>query len=885
MTFQGFSRPPECRYHCGTLYRFYWNESLWHIRKRSYIGKLKFSNFDAAPNGKRVFLATEENVVAALNLKSGDILWRHVLEKGSEGVIRFLSVDTDVVTVSGNKDTLLVRGWDPSGGILQWEWPLPKTDHRVEDTHWYMSGSKLYQVTPVALSHVEVTAYNVGTGGKISAHSVPAKWIADTSKCILTTSYLACVSTTIDGKTLFGVLDVMDSEEEAQFWSKPLSEFIGKTPLGPTVSVEPVPGPVPAVIMREAAGNNARYLVYLSPKGPQLFPKVLSDYTSVVTVVLEGQHVLLQASHSADVVEITAHVLETGETISELVGSTHAFPLGPSSLTAAVCKLVWVREEALSSIVAVEMLELPVSDTDAAIEQEFDHKETGILGMFVHRISSQIIQLRSSLMTLLGDRMSEGQSSGLVRDEFGLHKIIVAATASGKLFGIDNLSGEILWQRRLEDAAPFLDQTTDRKHMVLYIQRTTRHFPHPAQCLLLFQDKNTGKGSLFVFNPFTGQPTNEGLVKLGFRIKQSSLLHQPNKEFLRGVLLLDDSNNIHVFPESTREVAHNIAASTFLFTGENNGTLTGYTLMLSPSEHLLVTEVWKLHIDQPTIEVVGKNPMERVHSQGRVLGDRSVLYKYVNPNLVAVVTQAPDPLHKYLLSIFLVDVVSGAVVFSVVHKRAKGPVHLVHSENWLVYSLFNDKFRRTEVVALELYEGKTQSNTTAFSSVLSPIQPIVDRQAFILPATVEAMKETITEKGITSKHILVALSTGGVVELPWVFLDPRRPFTLTPEMREEGVIPYMPELPIPSESIINYNQTLMRIQGIHTSPSGLESTSLVLVYGLDIFYTRVAPSKTFDVLKEDFDYFLITVVLTALLLASYVTKKLSSKKALKQAWK
>nr|CAD7428539.1 unnamed protein product [Timema monikensis] len=396
--------------------------------------------------------------------------------------------------------------------------------------------------------------------------------------------------------------------------------------------------------------------------------------------------------------------------------------------------------------------------------------------------------------------------------------------------------------------------------------------------------QNTGKGSLFIFNPFTGQPTSEGLVKLGFRIKQSSLLHQPNKEFLRGVLLLDDSNNIHVFPESTREVAHNIAASTFLFTGETNGTLTGYALTLSPSEHLLVTEVWKLHIDQPTIEVVGKNPMERVHSQGRVLGDRSVLYKYVNPNLVAVVTQAPDPVHKYLLSIFLVDVVSGAVVFSVVHKRAKGPVHLVHSENWLVYSLFNDKFRRTEVVALELYEGKTQSNTTAFSSVLSPIQPIVDRQAFILPATVEAMKETITEKGITSKHILVALSTGGVVELPWVFLDPRRPFTLTPEMREEGVIPYMPELPIPSESIINYNQTLMRIQGIHTSPSGLESTSLVLVYGLDLFYTRVAPSKTFDVLKEDFDYFLITVVLTALLLASYVTKKLSSKKALKQAW-
>lgn len=30
---------------------------------------------------------------------------------------------------------------------------------------------------------------------------------------------------------------------------------------------------------------------------------------------------------------------------------------------------------------------------------------------------------------------------------------------------------------------------------------------------------------------------------------------------------------------------------------------------------------------------------EQVHSQGRVLGDRSVLYKYLNPNLVVVITE------------------------------------------------------------------------------------------------------------------------------------------------------------------------------------------------------------------------------------------------------
>ena len=52
------------------------------------------------------------------------------------------------------------------------------------------------------------------------------------------------------------------------------------------------------------------------------------------------------------------------------------------------------------------------------------------------------------------------------------------------------------------------------------------------------------------------------------------------------------------------------------------------------------------------------------------------------------------------------------MIFSLTHKRTKGPVHIVHSENWIVYSYFNEKSRRTELATLELYEGKVQSNNT-----------------------------------------------------------------------------------------------------------------------------------------------------------------------------
>jgi len=66
---------------------------------------------------------------------------------------------------------------------------------------------------------------------------------------------------------------------------------------------------------------------------------------------------------------------------------------------------------------------------------------------------------------------------------------------------------------------------------------------------------------------------------------------------------------------------------------------------------------------------------------------------------------------------------------------------------------------------------------------------------------------------------------------------------------------------------------------------GLKCNGSHCILVTDLFYTRVAPSKTFDLLKEDFDHFLITAVLLGLTVTSYVTKKLASRKALKQAWK
>ena len=63
------------------------------------------------------------------------------------------------------------------------------------------------------------------------------------------------------------------------------------------------------------------------------------------------------------------------------------------------------------------------------------------------------------------------------------------------------------------------------------------------------------------------------------------------------------------------------------------------------------------------------------------------------------------------------------------------------------------------------------------------------------------------------------------------------------------------------------------------------SAPQVVAYGLDIYQTRVYLSKQFDVLKDDYDYVLISSVLFGLVFAIMITKRLAQVKLLNRAWR
>uniref|UniRef100_A0A182YG21 DNA-directed RNA polymerase subunit beta n=1 Tax=Anopheles stephensi TaxID=30069 RepID=A0A182YG21_ANOST len=811
------------------------------VLRQQYVGKIVDGAFDTS-SVDRIIVATESNVLAAISAKTGDIIWRQVLENGPRGTVKLLHVTTpsstgarlnrgvnsgyDVITVTGSNPAL-IRGWNSNLGTLEWEWSLTPTvaEESAAEAVWFEHDGLLYHVVPVWGSHLEVTPYQAVSGqqARSTTSRIAAGWIAK-DRCVLAGTFYACGI-----KEQLLALDLA-ADASSTVVSKPLgSEAVG--------SPRAVRGE-PAVI------QNGRYY---SLRNDQKLVFGARDAALVDRMVLEGEPVLLQGTVDRTNSKLTINAyrlrdlvrfdpIEFSTDFGDALGDPELVSIrckqssgGGSSKVGAglVCrvllstedgaivlvqqgKIKWVREEALAEVETAEFLDLTLSDAEGAIEEELNNKNGDVFGAFQRRITAQVLHVKNLILHVLGvgPAPSKAQRAGLVRDDFGLHKMLVVVTASGKIFGIDNVSGKHHWVRYLPSFTGF----GNGQPMKLLVQRTSRFYPLPAQCVVLGREKSDSKkGLLYIFNPITGLPVaGGGLIELPYRVQQVALLHQTGPDFLKGLLLLDYNNKAHVVPESLAVQADNF----YLFTTDQRMAQMRGFLVQYRAGKLETIPTWQIDLSgasksQQIIACEGKSPIEHVHSQGRVMADPSI----------------------------------------------------------------------------ELYEGKTQTNSTVWSSLDAPPLPMVERQSYILPMAVAALKETITEKGITSKHILIGLTTGAVAEMSWALLDPRRPVTSPEKAREEGIVPYMPELPLPHEILINYNQTVAHIRGMHTAPSGLESTCLVLVHGLDLFVTRVSPSKTFDLLKEDFDYFLITVVLVVLTTTSFVVKQLASKKLVKQAWK
>ncbi|KAJ2805945.1 hypothetical protein H4R20_001886 [Coemansia guatemalensis] len=280
--------------------------------------------------------------------------------------------------------------------------------------------------------------------------------------------------------------------------------------------------------------------------------------------------------------------------------------------------------------------------------------------------------------------------------------------------------------------------------------------------------------------------------------------------------------------------------------------------------------------------------------QGRVLGDRSVRYKYINPHLMTLATQGPDG-----VAVYLIDRVSGRLLHSATHAAARvdkeRPFLAVQSESRVIYQLWLDAIpaaaaappaRGFVTVVAELFESDRADERTTDSAISSRDLrlPSVVTEAFAAPEPATALAVTRTRARIATRDVLFALSSGKLLALPDQLLDARRPLAPSADEKAEGLLPYAAPLPLDPRRVVSHHNAVASVRRIVSHPTDLESTALVAAFGLDVFFTRLSPSGVFDQLAPTFSKANLVITTLALAVGCLLARPMVHRKLTNRAW-
>ncbi|KAJ7780150.1 DUF1620-domain-containing protein [Mycena maculata] len=580
-------------------------------------------------------------------------------------------------------------------------------------------------------------------------------------------------------------------------------------------------------------------------------------------------------------------------------------------------QLLWGREEALASIDVAAFVELPLPERVARVVEGES---------FITRLTRQIVEAKDfpEYAAAFAQRFFTGaplrdevvvsahdHTASLGRDAFGFRQVLVVATAYGSVFGLDSASGAVLWTRVLglgwagvgvggtvKPVKIFVvDGEEESKDVVLITQRRANN--KLVDTVLFRIDPLTG-GSVYPAEEDTnrlleGTDVISGPLTEAFLIPDSS-----------AIMLIDEFFQINSYPDTEANTAFisRLASKVylpFMETFPEGPRMVGHSLKLDPelSDKHVAFRTWGLSLSpDETVKSIVKPRVGPVASLGKVLGNRTTLYKYLNPRMFVVLTQGPDT-PRAGCGIYVVDAAKGSVLYSALvpfPSTRVCDVHATFAENWLVYHYYDGEgvgageAKGWRMVTVELYEGgldeKTQSSDMSSFGVDSMHVEALE-QSYVFAHGITAITTTSTKFGITSKDIIVATQNNKIHAIPRRMLNPRRPKNRKPtveEQQEEQLIPYDVFIPDDPRRTISHNYEVANTRNIITAPALLESTSLVFAYGLDLFLTRVAPSNTFDILNKNFNKAQLVLTVFGLGLGIVIAKPMVRRKRLRERW-
>jgi|MDSX01.1.fsa_nt_gb hypothetical protein len=552
----------------------------------------------------------------------------------------------------------------------------------------------------------------------------------------------------------------------------------------------------------------------------------------------------------------------------------------------------WTREEATSQAVQVIFGDLP-EKTDAAGGVQFtklslrDRSELQLLALKARfqlagpREMARLIHLRSADATKLLAK----------RDANGFRKSILTLSERGAIVALHNGDGRTLWRQ-------YLGGKSVGTFKSLMKWKPIGGDDEVDYALAMAKSSTTT--TFFVVNQFTGELFGKPTI---VDVAAAHVLPFTLPTGEDALIVVDAEGRAATYPKRAEPSALDALNSlSYYKVDQTTNEVRGYKLRKASDGMTTMDSLhtWTVSFPPAAGSIVGfankPTSEERVNSWTRVPGDRSTLFKYLNPNTIFVATSDGTAVH-----VSLIDGVTGRILYRVRHGDARGPVKAVVCENWVAYHYFNTRAKRYAMSVLEMFDdgeerrnlavgdllydsilGKTRNETS--SSLNPPPLRIIGQSYYVRPEA-KMISVTRSKRGVTEPAVLLATANDQVAAIDKRFLDPRRPNKPSAADREEGLIPYTEVIPIFPGSWVTHKRVVHGLRGLVTAPAELESSIHFVAHGLDLFYARITPSQSFDALDDDFNYVLLVFTLVALAVGAFVTKRAADAADANHAWR
>ncbi|KAL5420702.1 hypothetical protein PMIN04_006267 [Paraphaeosphaeria minitans] len=826
------------------------------------------------------------NRIAAWSASDGRIVWEHSIDGAIAEDLEILEQE-DGISHSDAKDAIVLVAHGSSGvkrldgktGRVKWTFDdtsgdIPFQTSSSPTTIYYIS---LHSPLLGGGSKIRVTSLSPITGKKLDSYTLSSEGEVYTKENILFAGANTAAPILAWTDKAHKVLKVnIIGTKGVSIFNTPTSESIESIILHAPRKVNSLPhflaeyqtatghsAEVYHVDLKTNAVSQAYKLPPLKGRGTfatsttdanVYFTRITSDEVSVVASVTDGVLGKWAVNGSPSLtgaypVHGVAEVVVKGNSASA-IRSAALFSNGQWALIRN-SEIAWNRPEFLSGTISAVWAQLPEEESLAQQLEEEHHQD--VFSAYIHRVQRHLRDLehfpawlQNLPNRILGSVTGQSDSSTIEEiqhDTFGFHKLVISATEKGRLSALDvGSQGKIVWSIDLHQFAPGAAITRPS----LKAFRGFVEVKDPSLTSPLFINSTTGS------QVFSEQAHNQWLPSLD---QETLVTYKLSEGELQGFLGTEPT---------TQPV--------WIFTPPPGEKIVRYTA-------------------RPA-----KDP---VASIGKVLGDRRVLYKYLNPNLVLVTAVAEAGRRA---SVYLVDSASGQLLHAASHYGVdvSRSIPSTFSENWFSYSLTLDSASKAsrghQLVVSELFESPLPDDRgplgdSANSSTVLPTgeaaKPHVISQSFQIPEEISHMTVTQTRQGITSRELIVTLpSSNSIVGIPRGVIDPRRPVgrDATAQEQSEGLVKYAPMILFDPKWHLNHEYEVAGIKNVITSESGLESTSLVFAYGKDIFGTRVAPSFTFDVLGNGFNKVQMLLTVAALFVGVLFVAPLVRRKQINSLW-